>query len=119
MLGSASLIDATDVSDELSSHLHRHTAEIRHQMSAIDMAGQATFCTLSGLLPAERYNLTTMAAPAWGQGSDWLESMRNTVVDLLLIRIRLSVALANTFGDHTRVTFGVAGVLAILALHAG
>ncbi len=45
--------------------------------------------------------------------------MRDAMVDLLLVRIRLGIALANALGDDTRITLCVASVLAVLALHAG
>ena len=40
------------------------------------------------------------------------------MVDLLLLRIRLSVAFADALGDDAGITLGVASVLAVLALHA-
>ena len=45
--------------------------------------------------------------------------MRDAMVDLLFLRVRLSVTLADTFGDNAGVTLGVASVLAVLALHTG
>ena len=45
--------------------------------------------------------------------------MGDAVVNLLLVRIRLGVALADALGHNARITLGVASVLAILALHAG
>jgi phosphatidylglycerophosphatase A len=59
-----------------------------------------------------------MAAPVGRHVGEWLEPVRNAVVDLLLVRIRLSIALADTLGDNSRITLGVASVLAVLALHA-
>ena len=41
------------------------------------------------------------------------------MVDLLFVGVRLVVGLADTFGNDLGITFGVAGVLAIRALHAG
>lgn len=43
--------------------------------------------------------------------------MRDAMVDLLLVRIGFRVALADAFGDNASVAFGMASVLAILALH--
>lgn len=40
------------------------------------------------------------------------------MVDLLFVRIRFGIALADTFGDHAGIALGVAEVFAILALHA-
>ena len=44
--------------------------------------------------------------------------MRDAVIDLLFVGVRFIVGLADTFGDDLGITFGVAGVLAICALHA-
>lgn len=41
------------------------------------------------------------------------------MVDLFLVRVRFRVGLADTLGDDTGITLGVAGVFAVLALHAG
>lgn len=43
--------------------------------------------------------------------------MRNPVVDLLLVGIGLIVGLADTLGDNLGVTFSMASILAIRALH--
>lgn len=45
--------------------------------------------------------------------------MRDTMVDLLLLGVGLSVTLADTFGDDAGITLGVASVLAVLTLHTG
>lgn len=58
-----------------------------------------------------------MAAPVGRKIGKGLESVRDSVVDLLLLRVRLSIRLADTLGDNARVALCVAGVLAILALH--
>lgn len=59
-----------------------------------------------------------MATPVGGHIRKRLESVRNTVVDLLLVRIRLSIAFTDALRNDTRVAFRMASVLAILALHA-
>jgi len=41
------------------------------------------------------------------------------MVDLLLVRIRFGIGLADTLGDDTRVALGVAGIFAVFALHSG
>lgn len=48
-----------------------------------------------------------------------LESVRDAMVDLLLVRVRLGIALADAFRDHTRIALGMASVLAVLTLHTG
>ena len=40
------------------------------------------------------------------------------MIDLLLVGVGLGVGLADTFGDHARVALVVAGIFAVLALHA-
>lgn len=60
-----------------------------------------------------------MAAPVGSDVGKGLEPVGNTVVDFLLVRIRLGVGLADALGDHARVAFSVACVLAVFALHAG
>jgi hypothetical protein len=59
-----------------------------------------------------------VAAPIRAHIRELLETMRNTMVDFLLVRIRLCVRLAYTLSDNTSITFSVAGIFAVLALHA-
>ena len=59
-----------------------------------------------------------MAAPVRREIGEGLEAMGNAVIDLLLVRVGLGVALTNALGDDAGITFGVARVLAVLALHA-
>lgn len=59
-----------------------------------------------------------MTAPIGGHVGVGLETVRDAVVDLLLVGIRLGIALADTLGDDAGVALGVAGILAVLALHA-
>lgn len=60
-----------------------------------------------------------MTAPVGCDIRERLETMRNAVVDLLFVRVRLGIGLADTLGDDARVTLDVTCVLAVLALHAG
>ena len=60
-----------------------------------------------------------MTAPVGRDVGKGLEPVGNTVVDFFLVRIRLGVGFADALGDHAGVAFGVAGVLAVFALHAG
>ena len=46
------------------------------------------------------------------------ETMRNAVVDLLLVGIGLIIGLANTLGDNLGITLAMASILAIGTLHA-
>lgn len=59
-----------------------------------------------------------MAAPISAHVGEWLEAMWYPMVDLLLVRVGFGVGLANTLGDDFRIAFFVAGILAILTLHA-
>lgn len=59
-----------------------------------------------------------MATPICTHIGEFLEAMRNAVVDLLLIRIRFCIRLAYALGDNTGIALCVASILAILALHA-
>lgn len=58
-----------------------------------------------------------MAAPIGRDVGERLEPVWNAVVDLLFVRIGFSIALADTLGDDARITFVMAGILAVLALH--
>lgn len=60
-----------------------------------------------------------MATPICTHVGKFLEAMRNAVVDLLLVRIRFRVGLADTLRNHTGIALCVAGIFAIFALHTG
>lgn len=45
--------------------------------------------------------------------------MRNSVVQLLFVWIRLRIRFANALGDHFRIALLVAGIFAVFALHPG
>lgn len=60
-----------------------------------------------------------MATPVGRDIGERLETMRNTMVDFLLIRISLIVGLADTLSDDLGVTFPMACVLAVGTLHTG
>jgi hypothetical protein len=88
-------------------------------MNTLGVSSESALCTSSRvLLRANRQHVATVAAPVGGEVREGLEAMGNPVVDLLLVRIRLSVALTDTLRDDAAITLGVASVLAVLALHA-
>lgn len=58
-----------------------------------------------------------MATPVGRDVSEPFKPMRNAVVDFLLVGIGLVVGLANTLGDNLGVTFAMASILAVGALH--
>lgn len=60
-----------------------------------------------------------MAAPICTYVREILETMRYTVIDLLFVWVGLIIRLADAFCDYLGVAFGVAGVFAVLTLHAG
>lgn len=60
-----------------------------------------------------------MAAPVRGHVREWLEPVGDAVVDLLLVRVRLCIALADALGDNAGEALCMTGVLAVLALHPG
>ena len=59
-----------------------------------------------------------MTAPIRAHIRERLKSMRNPMVDLLLIRIRFSIRLADTFGHDLWIALLMASILAIFTLHA-
>lgn len=58
-----------------------------------------------------------MATPVGRNVSESFKPMRDAVVDFLLVGIGLVVGFANTLGDNLGVTFAMASILAIGALH--
>lgn len=60
-----------------------------------------------------------MAAPIGPHVGEVLESVGNTMIELLFVRIGFRVRFAYTFGNDLGVAFFVARVFAILALHTG
>ena len=60
-----------------------------------------------------------MATPVGRYVGKVLETVRNTVVDFLLVGVGLIVGFADTLCDHFGVTLAVASVLAVLTLHTG
>lgn len=73
--------------------------------------------TSLGVLASKWKQITAVAAPVGRDVGEALETVGNTVVDLLLVGVGLVVGLADTLGDNLRVAFAMAGVLAICALH--
>lgn len=59
-----------------------------------------------------------MTAPIGGDIGERFETMRDTMVYLLLVRVCLVVCLADALGNNLGITLAVASVLAIGALHA-
>ena len=60
-----------------------------------------------------------MAAPIRPHVGEVLESVWDTMIELLLIGVGFRIRFADTFGDDLGVAFFVARIFAILALHTG
>ncbi len=60
-----------------------------------------------------------MTAPIGPHVGEVLESVWDTMIELLLIGVGFRIRFADTFGDNLRVAFFVARIFAILALHTG
>lgn len=86
-------------------------------MHTLSMCREATLSTLPTVFLAQRQHVTTVTAPIGTDVRKLLESMRNPMIDLLLIWIGLCVRLADALCNDARITFRMAGVLAVLALH--
>jgi len=74
--------------------------------------------TSLGIFASKGKQVTAVAAPVGGEIGEALETVRDAVIDLLLVGIGLVVRLADTFGDNLLVAFAVAGILAVRTLHA-
>ena len=72
-----------------------------------------------GTFASKWKQIAAVAAPVCGDVGKPFKSVRNAVVDFLLVWIGLVVGFADTLGDNLGVTLAVAGVLAVRALHAG
>jgi hypothetical protein len=74
-------------------------------------------CALLRIFAAKGQQRSAMATPIGRNIGEILETMRNTVVNFLLVGISLVVGLADAFRDHFGITLPMASVLAILTLH--
>lgn len=71
------------------------------------------------IFASKRKEIAAVTAPVRRDVGKAFESVGNTVVDFLLVRIGLVIGFADTLGDNLGVTLFVAGVFAIRTLHAG
>lgn len=76
-------------------------------------------CALLRVLAAKGQQRSAMAAPVGRNVGEILETMRNTVVNFLLVGIGFVVGFADTLRDHFGITLPMARVLAVLTLHTG
>ena len=65
-------------------------------------------CAFPTLFPTDRQHVPAVATPIGAHVVERLEAMRNTMVDLFLIRVRFCIGLADTLCDDTRVALLVA-----------
>lgn len=111
-------VDRLDVTKQLVGHLHTHSAEVWHKMSAIRMAGNVALRALPRILAAKRQDEAAVAAPVGANVRDGLEAVRDSVVDLDLVTICLGIALADALCDDLLSALLVTGVTTVLALAA-
>lgn len=60
-----------------------------------------------------------MAAPIGGEIGESFETMRDAMVDLLLVGVCFVIRFADTFGDHLGIALAMAGIFAVGTLHPG
>ena len=80
-------VDLPPVIQKLVRRLHRHTTEVRDEVSAMGVARNVALRTLSSILPAKRQHITAVAAPVGSQVREWFETMGNPVIDLFLVSV--------------------------------
>lgn len=68
-------------------------------MNAVVVAGRATLGTFASLFSSERQHVTTVAAPVGAHVGEGLETVRDAMVDLLLVGIGFCVGLADALCD--------------------
>ena len=82
------------------------------------MGSERALCTLPAVLLAKWQHVTTVTTPVGTNIRELLETMRNAMVNLLLLWIGLGVRFTDTLRDHASITFGVTGVFTVLTLHS-
>lgn len=105
----ATLCCSANLSQDLVGLLVRDTTEVWNKVDAIVVAGRAALSTLASLFSSERQHVTTVTAPVGAHVGKCLETMRDAVVDLLLVRIGFGIGLADTLCDDAWVALLVAG----------
>lgn len=86
-------------------------------MNAVVVAGGATLSTLASLFSSKRQHVATVTAPVGTHVGKGLETMRDAVVDLLLVGVGFGIGLADTLCDDARVALLVACQAAVRTLH--
>ncbi len=129
------ILSLLDGFQDLVSDFHRHAAEVGNKMRALSVTRETAFwggvsniqhsafrcltCAFLRRLPTKRQKVATVATPVRTHIREILEAMRDTVIELLLFRVRFIICFADTLRDHVWVAFLVAGVLAVGTLHTG
>lgn len=81
--------------------------------------GREFTCALLRVFATKGQQRPAMATPIGRDIGEILETMRDTMINFLLVGISLVVGFADTFRDHFGITLPMASVLAILTLHTG
>lgn len=108
-----------DLHQNLIGHLHRHAAKVGYKVNTVGVTGETTFITLFSLLSAKREDITAVTAPVGSHVGEVFKTMRNAVVKLGLVGVRLGVGLGDALGDDFGVALFVTSVVAVGALHSG
>lgn len=100
-------VDLPPVIQKFVRRLHRHTTEVGDKVSAVCVACNVTFRTLSSILSTKRQHITAVTTPVGTQVCEWFETVRNPVVDLFLV----SVLKTQSAYDSGRRTYALTPVL--------
>lgn len=80
-------VDLPPIIQKLVRRLHRHSAEVGDKVSAMSVARNVAFRTLSSVLPTKRQHITAVTTPVGSQVCERFETVRDPVVDLFLVSV--------------------------------
>ena len=81
------------------------------------MAAETTLGAFPAISAAYREKIAAMATPIGTHVRERLESMWDTMIDFLFLRIRFGVGFAYALCNDFRVAFLMTSILAVLTLH--
>lgn len=84
---SPKFVDGTPVDKQLTCGFHRHAAEVGNKMSTVGVASNITLRAFPRVLSAKRKHVAAVTAPIRADVSEGLETMRDAMIDLLLVSI--------------------------------
>lgn len=87
-------------------------------MYTLRVTSETAFGTFSTIFLTKGQNITTVTAPVGAHIREFLETMRDAMIDLFLVRVGLCIRLADTFGNDACVAFRVTSVFTIFTLHS-